>query len=100
MEEFKQKAEEYAKENAYTSYFGDSWTDKQQEDAEWKYDVSFSALKQGYIAGTTEVTKQLDKSKEIIRELLGCLQQDTNDPETNYYVVKYIEKAEAFLEEK
>ena len=41
--------------------------------------------------------EQLTEAKEIIRELLGCLQQDTNDPETNYYVVKYIEKAEAFL---
>ena len=40
----------------------------------------------------------LSIAKEIIRELLGCLQQDTNDPETNYWVVKYIEKAEAFLE--
>ena len=41
----------------------------------------------------------IDKTKEIIRELLGCLQQDTNDPETNFWVVKYIEKAEAFLKE-
>ena len=43
------------------------------------------------------LTDENRQAKEIIRELLGCLQQDTNDPETNYYVVNYMDKAEAFI---
>ena len=44
-------------------------------------------------------TKQLTKAKELIKKLLGCLRQDTNDPETNYYVCKYMTEAEQFLKE-
>ena len=43
--------------------------------------------------------RQLTKAKEIIKSLLGCLQQDTNDPQTNYYVCQYMDKAEQFLKE-
>ena len=42
---------------------------------------------------------QLTKAKDHIKKLLGCLQQDTNDPQTNYYVVKYMTEAEQFLSE-
>lgn len=43
--------------------------------------------------------KQLTKAKDHIKRLLSCLQQDTNDPQTNYYVVKYMNEAEQFLKE-
>jgi hypothetical protein len=43
--------------------------------------------------------KQLTKAKEHIKQLLDCLKQDTNDPQTNYYVCKYMDKAEQFLSE-
>ena len=40
---------------------------------------------------------QLTKAKDHIKKLLDCLQQDTNDPQTNYYVCQYMDKAEQFL---
>lgn len=43
--------------------------------------------------------EQLTKAKDHIKKLLGCLQQDTNDPQTNYYVVKYMTEAEQFLKD-
>ena len=43
--------------------------------------------------------QQLTKAKDHIKTLLDCLQQDTNDPQTNYYVVKYMTEAEQFLSE-
>lgn len=42
---------------------------------------------------------QLAKAKEHIKQLLDCLKQDTNGPETNYYVCQYMDKAEQFLKE-
>jgi hypothetical protein len=42
---------------------------------------------------------QLTKAKDHIKKLLDCLKQDTNDPETNYYVCQYMDKAEQFLKE-
>ena len=42
-------------------------------------------------------SQQLTTAKDHIKNLLGCLQQDTNDPETNYYVGKYMTEAESFL---
>ncbi len=39
------------------------------------------------------------KAKEIIKELLDCLKQDTSDPQTNHYVCQYMDKAEQFLKE-
>jgi hypothetical protein len=42
---------------------------------------------------------QLSKAKDHIKQLLDCLKQDTNDPETNYYVCQYMDKAEQFLRE-
>jgi predicted ATP-binding protein involved in virulence len=44
-----------------------------------------------------ELKDQLTKAKDHIKKLLGCLQQDTNDPQTNYYVVKYMTEAEQFI---
>lgn len=46
-----------------------------------------------------DALKNLTKAKEHIKQLLGCLKQDTNDPETNYYVCQYMDKAEQFLRE-
>ena len=46
-----------------------------------------------------KVEKQLTKAKNHIKKLLDCLQQDTNDPQTNYYVVQYMTEAEQFLKE-
>lgn len=51
------------------------------------------------IKGKSEVIEKLTKAKDHIRKLLDCLQQDTNDPQTNYYVVQYMTKAEQFLKE-
>ena len=42
---------------------------------------------------------QLSKAKDHIKQLLDCLKQDTNDPETNYYVCQYMDKAEQFLKD-
>ena len=52
--------------------------------------------KEGYIKFTSE---QLTKAKDHIKKLLDCLKQDTNDPQTNYYVCQYMDKAEQFLSE-
>jgi phage shock protein A len=51
------------------------------------------------IKDKSEVTGQLTKAKEHIKQLLDCLKQDTNDPQTNYYVCKYTTEAERFLKE-
>lgn len=42
---------------------------------------------------------QLTKAKEHIKSLLDCLRQDTNDPQTNYYVGQYMTQAEQFLKD-
>ena len=36
-------------------------------------------------------------SKSIIEKLYGCLMQDDSDPETVYYIKKYMNEAEKFL---
>jgi hypothetical protein len=41
----------------------------------------------------------LAEAKEHIKKLLDCLKQDTNDPQTNYYVCQYMTQAEQFLKE-
>jgi 5-bromo-4-chloroindolyl phosphate hydrolysis protein len=43
--------------------------------------------------------EQLTKAKDHIKKLLDCLKQDTNDPQTNYYVCQYMDKAEQFLKD-
>ena len=43
--------------------------------------------------------EELNKAKDYIKKLLDCLKQDTNDPQTNYYVCQYMDKAEQFLSE-
>ena len=43
------------------------------------------------------IEEQLTKAKDHIKKLLDCLKQDTNDPQTNYYVCQYMDKAEQFL---
>ena len=52
--------------------------------------------KEGYIKFTSD---NLSKAKEHIKKLLDCLKQDTNDPQTNYYVCQYMDKAEQFISE-
>jgi hypothetical protein len=47
-----------------------------------------------YCLGAKET---ITKAKEHIKKLLDCLKQDTNDPQTNYYVVQYMTEAEQFL---
>jgi hypothetical protein len=42
---------------------------------------------------------KLAEAKDHIKRLLDCLKQDTNDPQTNYYVCQYMDKAEQFLSE-
>ena len=43
------------------------------------------------------IEEQLTNAKDHIKKLLDCLKQDTNDPQTNYYVCQYMDKAEQFL---
>ena len=45
------------------------------------------------------LSDQLTKAKDHIKKLLDCLKQDTNDPQTNYYVCQYMDKAEQFLKD-
>ena len=45
------------------------------------------------------VLRELTKAKDHIKKLLDCLKQDTNDPQTNYYVCHYMDKAEQFLKD-
>jgi hypothetical protein len=52
--------------------------------------------KEGYVKFTSD---QLTKAKDHIKKLLDCLKQDTSDPQTNYYVCQYMDKAEQFLNE-
>ena len=42
---------------------------------------------------------QSTKAKDHVKKLLDCLKQDINDPQTNYYVCQYMDKAEQFLKE-
>lgn len=51
------------------------------------------------IKDKSNVIGQLTKANDHIRKLLACLRQDTNDPQTNYYVVQCMTKAEQFLKE-
>ena len=46
-----------------------------------------------------ELITELTKAKDHIKKLLDCLKQDTNDPQTNYYVCQYMDKAEQFLKD-
>lgn len=63
---------------------------------EWQEQVQ-KATDEGY--ARTLQTIQLTKAKDHIKKLLDCLKQDTNDPQTNYYVCQYMDKAEQFISE-
>ena len=63
---------------------------------EWQEQVQ-KATDEGY--ARTLQTIQLTKAKDHIKKLLDCLKQDTNDPQTNYYVCQYMDKAEQFIKE-
>ena len=45
------------------------------------------------------LSDNLTKAKNHIKQLLDCLKQDTNDPQTNYYVCQYMDKAKQFIKE-
>ena len=47
----------------------------------------------------TEFNTYKSEAKDHIKKLLDCLKQDTSDPQTNYYVCQYMDKAEQFLKE-
>lgn len=64
-----------------------------------RYAPNFCKLERAYICGRRKSEEQLTKAKEHIKKLLDCLRQDTNDPQTNYYVCQYMDKAEQFLKE-
>lgn len=63
---------------------------------EFVKDYPATALR--YLANEKYV-EQLTKAKNHIKKLLDCLKQDTNDPQTNYYVVQYMTEAEQFISE-
>ena len=75
--------------------------DKQIE-ATYKLDKENAELKDCFkIAKDNEYEYQslFTKAKDHIKKLLDCLKQDTNDPQTNYYVCQYMDKAEQFLKD-
>jgi predicted RNase H-like nuclease (RuvC/YqgF family) len=84
------RIEELEQENAELKEELKNWKDEWQEQVQ-------KATDEGY--ARTQQTIQLTKAKEHIKQLLDCLKQDTNDPETNYYVCQYMDKAEQFLKE-
>ena len=47
----------------------------------------------------TDYNTYKSEATKIIQDLLECLKQDTNDPQTNYYVCQYMDKAEKFIKE-
>lgn len=104
-EELKKKCKERAKifqqamESCHSSspidcieWFADKIADLEKENAELK-------TEKGCETCTKFDEVNLTKAKEIIKSLLGCLRQDTNDPQTNYYVCLYMTEAEQFLKE-
>ena len=79
---------------------GDRWAEYEIKEREqvgrYMYDHQEDYVSRSRYEKTVD---QLTKAKEHIKKLLGCLQQDTNDPQTNYYVVQYMTEAEQFLKE-
>ena len=63
----------------------------------WKDGIALKDEEIGCIE--TEFNTFKSKAKDHIKKLLDCLKQDTNDPQTNYYVCQYMDKAEQFLSE-
>ena len=63
------------------------------------FDSNFSACEYGIECYKKGMEYQLTKAKDHIKKLLDCLKQDTNDPQTNYYVCQYMDKAEQFLKD-
>lgn len=70
----------------------------------WKKEVNvanrnateeYSELKIKY----DNLNSYFNTSKSIIEKLYGCLMQDDSDPETVYYIKKYMGEAEKFLKE-
>lgn len=90
VEELKAQIADFEKENAELREELKKWKNKWQEQVQKENDESYARTLQ---------TIQLNKAKDHIKKLLGCLRQDTNDPETNYYVCKYMTEAEQFLKE-
>lgn len=80
-------------ENVFTAYTQLKEENTELKD-EWQEQVQ-KATDEGY--ARTLQTIQLSKAKDHIKKLLDCLKQDTNDPQTNYYVCQYMDKAEQFL---
>lgn len=80
------KCDKIAELKSENQKWKDEWQEKVQE-----------ATDEGY--ARTLQTMQLNKAKDHIKKLLDCLKQDTNDPQTNYYVCQYMDKAEQFLNE-
>lgn len=62
-------------------------------------DYGAGCYENGLRNGKRKLEEQLTKAKDHIKKLLDCLKQDTNDPQTNYYVCQYMDKAEQFLSE-
>ena len=60
-------------------------------------DYGAGCYENGLRNGKRKLEEQLTKAKDHIKKLLDCLKQDTNDPQTNYYVCQYMDKAEQFL---
>lgn len=63
-------------------------------------------LKKKYVKNITDCdicdtycNSRLNEAIKIIQDLLECLKQDTNDPQTNYYICQYMDKAEKFIKE-
>ena len=53
-----------------------------------------------YLKHVTDVEAKIDKAKEIIKKLYGCLLQDDSDEETRHYIIEYMTEAENFLKDE
>lgn len=77
-------AEEYARTHRY-------FESAKREDAK---EVSSITIKEAHLAGAKSKEKQLDKAKELIKDLLSCLYS------VEYDRVSDLEEAEQFLKEE
>ena len=73
--------------------------DLEKENAELKHQLNKNPCVCNTEWHCNDCLDQLTKAKDHIKKLLDCLKQDTNDPQTNYYVCQYMDKAEQFLKD-
>lgn len=81
-------AEEYARTHRYFE------STKREDGTGYAKEVSSVTIKEAHLAGAKSKEKQLDKAKELIKDLLSCLYS------VEYDRVSDLEEAEQFLKEE